>query len=140
MPLRCFVGPLPETASATAKSKLEWAAVVRTASPLDLATATAQWSHSVIPKKRKAIAPIPAWVGGKQCFRLPAGTFFGKSRVFGKASFIDRNGKPKEGGIRVGRQYDTRGYVEGGTQSAVTYRFDELETSLLAPRKSQNRG
>jgi hypothetical protein len=53
--------------------------------------------------------------------------------VMGQLRFLDRDGQPKEGGINVGKEWDYRGFVDGNTQSAAVWTFDNIDEDKLFP-------
>src|SRR5262249_21764351 len=46
--------------------------------------------------------------------------------IMGQLRFLDRDGQPKEKGINVGKEWDYRGFVDGNTQSAAIWTFDNV--------------
>jgi ABC-type transport system involved in multi-copper enzyme maturation permease subunit len=61
--------------------------------------------------------------------------------VRGKLRIIDREGNPKEKGISVGKEWDYRGFIDGGTLAQAIWTFDGIdEKSLFGDRKEDERG
>ncbi|MEX0939646.1 MAG: ABC transporter permease [Pirellulales bacterium] len=56
----------------------------------------------------------------------PQGVFLARVPVLGKLRFIDRLGEDKPRGISVGNEWGYRSYIEGGTQAAAIWTFDEV--------------
>ena len=46
--------------------------------------------------------------------------------IYGELEFLGRDGKPKDKGINVGKEWTYRGYIEGATLSAGIYHFKNL--------------
>ncbi|HZZ28007.1 MAG TPA: ABC transporter permease [Pirellulales bacterium] len=53
--------------------------------------------------------------------------------IMGQLQFLDRDGQPKERGINVGKEWDYRGFVDGNTQSAAIWTFDNINEDTLFP-------
>lgn len=49
---------------------------------------------------------------------------------WGKLSFLDRQGVPKEHGINVGNEWTYRSFIDGRTQAAAIWTFDDIDKSL----------
>src|SRR5262249_46329083 len=47
--------------------------------------------------------------------------------IMGQLRFLDRDGQVKEKGINVGKEWDYRGFVDGNTQSAAIWTFDNID-------------
>jgi ABC-type transport system involved in multi-copper enzyme maturation permease subunit len=61
--------------------------------------------------------------------------------VRGKLRIIDRDGNFKEKGISVGKEWDYRGFIDGGTLAKAIWTFDGVdENSLFHDRPEEERG
>jgi ABC-type transport system involved in multi-copper enzyme maturation permease subunit len=49
---------------------------------------------------------------------------------YGKISYIDRQGVPKERGISVGSEWTYRSFIDGGTQATAIWTFENIAESL----------
>lgn len=49
---------------------------------------------------------------------------------WGKLTFIDRQGVPKQRGISVGSEWTYRSFIDGGTQATAIWTFDEITPAL----------
>lgn len=49
---------------------------------------------------------------------------------WGKLTFIDRQGVPKERGINVGNEWTYRSFIDGNTQATAIWTFDGVDKSL----------
>jgi hypothetical protein len=56
--------------------------------------------------------------------------------IMGQLRFLDRDGQPKDKGINVGKEWDYRGFVDGNTQSAAIWTFDNINEDALFPNVS----
>lgn len=51
--------------------------------------------------------------------------------VRGQLRFLDRDGQPKDKGINVGKEWDYRGFVDGNTQSAAIWTFENIDEDAM---------
>jgi hypothetical protein len=51
--------------------------------------------------------------------------------IRGHLRFLDRDGSPKEKGINVGKEWEYRGFVDGNTQSAAVWTFENIDENRL---------
>ncbi|MCA9184169.1 MAG: hypothetical protein KDA99_01070 [Planctomycetales bacterium] len=61
---------------------------------------------------------------GTPTFGPPIGDTLARRPVYGKLSFLDRNGDPAEKGISVGKEWTYRGYIEGNSLATAIWKFD----------------
>lgn len=116
----------------TSANNLQWAAAVRAAAPIKLPTAIPAWRRSLVPTETERIPKaVAVQIEGRECFQIPAGTFLPPSRAFGQLHFTDRRGDAQDKGTSVGRLDETRGYVEGGTESSAVFTFEEIDAADL---------
>lgn len=54
-----------------------------------------------------------------------------KVPVYGKLSFLDRQGEPTKSGINVGDVWTFRSYIEGSTKASAIWDFDNISQSVL---------
>ena len=88
--------------------------------------------HAIVPEEKGPQAkPLALEIDGRQCFRVPAGSFFEPPRTYGVLRFTDRTGKPADHGINIGRVNPRRGYAEGATNSSAVFTFDHLDEADL---------
>src|SRR5690606_26887269 len=59
-------------------------------------------------------------------FSRPLDMFRARVPVYGRLQFYIREGQPSEKGISVGREWSYQGYIEGGTNSAAVWTFDDI--------------
>ena len=63
-----------------------------------------------------------------------------KVPVYGKLSFLDRQGQPASAGINVGDVWTFRSYIEGSTKACAIWEFERLgEASLMALPATKDR-
>ncbi|MCC7085404.1 MAG: ABC transporter permease [Pirellulales bacterium] len=61
--------------------------------------------------------------------------------VRGKLKIIDRDGNLKEKGISVGKEWDYRGFIDGGTLAKAVWIFDGVDEKVLfGDRPEEDRG
>lgn len=60
----------------------------------------------------------------------PEGFLRARRPQWGKLTFLDRQGVAKEHGINVGNEWTYRSFIEGNTQAAAIWTFDNVEPSL----------
>ncbi len=74
-------------------------------------------------------------VNGKKQFIVGPheGMLTARLPVMGQLRFLDRDGQPKEKGINVGKEWDYRGFVDGNTQSAAVWTFDNIDEDKMFP-------
>jgi len=53
--------------------------------------------------------------------------------ITGQLYFLDRDGQKKDKGINVGHEWDYRGFVDGNTQSAAIWTFDNIDEDSMFP-------
>ena len=58
--------------------------------------------------------------------------------VYGKHTFLDDTGKPKEKGINVGDEWMYRSFIKGRTAAAAIWTFDGLSEDLFPESKFPN--
>jgi hypothetical protein len=56
-----------------------------------------------------------------------------KVPIYGKLTFLDRQGQPASSGINVGDVWTFRSYIEGSTKAAAIWDFDGVRDSSLMP-------
>ena len=63
--------------------------------------------------------------GDQPTFRIgpPQGWLQARVPIYGGLVFLDGNGQPSKKGINVGKEWDYRGYIEGGSQAAAIWTF-----------------
>ncbi len=54
-----------------------------------------------------------------------------KVPIYGKLSFLDRQGEPTKSGINVGDVWTFRSYIEGSTKASAIWDFDRIGESVL---------
>jgi len=54
-----------------------------------------------------------------------------KVPVYGKLSFLDRQGEPTKSGINVGDVWTFRSYIEGSTKASAIWDFDRINETVL---------
>ena len=131
--LAVFCGPASgEKRNAEGKDGTEWAAAARLAEPIELKAVMRQWRHSLVPQEESGDPnPESIRIGGFDCFRVPAGSFFAPPRIYGKLRFTGRDGQPADQGINVGNIYEYRSYVEGNTKASAIFTLDDLDENDL---------
>ncbi len=131
--LAVFCGPATgEKANAEWKHGLEWAAAARLAKPIELKALMRGWRRSLVPQEKSVEPnPEPIRLGGFDCFRIPAGSFFPPPRIYGKLRFTDRDGKPADKGVNTGNIYEYRSYVEGGTKASAIFTLAGIDEADL---------
>jgi hypothetical protein len=74
-------------------------------------------------------------VDGKKQYLVGAheGMLTARLPIIGQLRFLDRDGQPKEHGINVGKEWDYRGFVDGNTQSAAVWTFDNIDENTMFP-------
>ena len=65
---------------------------------------------------------IPAASRDKMVCKVP---------LYGRLSFLDRQGEPAQAGINVGDVWTFRSYIEGTTKAAAIWDFDNVNANLL---------
>ena len=68
----------------------------------------------------------------------PIGQLQARVPIYGKLSFLDKTGKPKEKGINVGDEWTYRSFIEGRTAAAAIWTFDGLSEDLFPESKFPN--
>ncbi|HXY32737.1 MAG TPA: hypothetical protein VEI07_00835 [Planctomycetaceae bacterium] len=63
-----------------------------------------------------------------------------KVPIYGKLSFLDRQGQPATAGINVGDVWTFRSYIEGSTKATAIWDFDRLSDASLMPISSKEQG
>ena len=65
---------------------------------------------------------------GKPVFSIgpPQGWLQARVPIYGGLMFLDRNGQSAQQGINVGKEWDYRGYIEGGSQAAAIWTFSGI--------------
>ena len=78
--------------------------------------------------------------GDKAVYALgpPKGQLQARVPIYGKLSFLDETGKPKEKGINVGDEWTYRSFIEGRTAAAAIWTFDGLSEDLFPESKFPN--
>ena len=78
--------------------------------------------------------------GDKAIYTLgpPIGQLQARVPIYGKLSFHDKTGKPKEKGINVGDEWTYRSFIEGQTNAAAIWTFDGLSEDLFPESKFPN--
>jgi ABC-type transport system involved in multi-copper enzyme maturation permease subunit len=76
-----------------------------------------------------------AEVDGKQQFTVGPheDMLIARVPVRGKLQIIDRDGNPKTKGISVGKEWDYRGFIDGGTQAKAIWTFSGIDEDFLFP-------
>jgi hypothetical protein len=66
--------------------------------------------------------------GEKTAYRLgpPEGMLVARVPIYGKLSFLSREGKPSEKGVNVGDEWTYRSYIEGGSLATCVWDFDGI--------------
>jgi hypothetical protein len=54
-----------------------------------------------------------------------------KVPVYGRLSFLDRQGEPTKSGVNVGDVWSFRSYIEGSTKATAIWDFDHVDESVL---------
>ena len=54
-----------------------------------------------------------------------------KVPIYGRLSFLDRQGEPTKSGINVGDVWTFRSYIEGSTKATAIWDFDHISESAL---------
>jgi PDZ domain len=54
-----------------------------------------------------------------------------KVPIYGKLSFLDRQGEPTKSGINVGDVWTFRSYIEGSTKASAIWDFDRINETVL---------
>jgi hypothetical protein len=75
----------------------------------------------------------------------PEDMFIARVPVLGDLRFLDRDGQPSPkgarqgrtalGGINVGKEWDYRGFIEGGSLGAAIWTFDNIDEDRLFPNE-----
>ncbi len=68
--------------------------------------------------------------GDRQVVGQAEGFMQARRPQWGKLTFLDRQGLAKERGINVGSEWTYRSYIEGNTQAAAIWTFDNIDRSL----------
>ena len=68
--------------------------------------------------------------GDGQLVRRAKGFMRARRPQWGKLSFLDRQGLAKERGINVGNEWTYRSFIEGNSQAAAIWTFDNIDRSL----------
>ena len=68
--------------------------------------------------------------GEKLIVHSPEGFLRARLPRWGKLTFLDRQGLAKERGINVGSEWTYRSFIEGNTQAAAIWTFDNIDPSL----------
>jgi hypothetical protein len=63
-----------------------------------------------------------------------------KVPIYGRLSFLDRQGQPASAGINVGDVWNFRSYIEGSTKASAIWDFDRLGESSIMPISSKELG
>jgi hypothetical protein len=79
------------------------------------------------------------WID-RQISREAHGQLVCKVPIYGKLSFLDRQGQPASAGINVGDVWTFRSYIEGSTKATAMWDFDRLSESSLMPIPTKDQG
>jgi hypothetical protein len=53
--------------------------------------------------------------------------------LYGRLSFLDRQGEPTNAGINVGDVFTFRSYIAGSSKAVAIWEFDDVDASILTP-------
>lgn len=73
--------------------------------------------------------------GGRQVVLGAEGIMRARVPRWGKLTFIDRLGVPKERGISVGNEWTYRSFIDGATQATAIWTFDNIDESLNSEKE-----
>ena len=78
--------------------------------------------------------------GDKAIYTLgpPKGQLQARVPMYGKLSFLDDKGAPKEKGINTGDEWTYRSFIQGQTNAAATWTFDGLSEDLFPVSRFPN--
>jgi hypothetical protein len=62
----------------------------------------------------------------------PEGLLTARVPIYGKLSFLDREGKPSDKGVNVGDEWTYRSYIEGGSLATCVWDFDGITEEEFA--------
>jgi hypothetical protein len=62
----------------------------------------------------------------------PEGMLTARVPIYGKLSFLDREGKPSDKGVNVGDEWTYRSYIEGGSLATCVWDFDGITEEEFA--------
>jgi hypothetical protein len=79
------------------------------------------------------------WID-RQISREAHGQLVCKVPIYGKLSFLDRQGQPASAGINVGDVWTFRSYIEGSTKATAMWDFERLGESSLMPISTKDQG
>jgi hypothetical protein len=70
---------------------------------------------------------------GTKTYKLgpPIGQYQARVPIYGKLSFIDKNGKPKDKGINVGDEWTYRSFIQGRTAARAIWTFSDLHRDMF---------
>jgi hypothetical protein len=74
---------------------------------------------------------IPQNIHGQLVCKVP---------IYGKLSFLDRQGQPAAAGINVGDVWTFRSYIEGSTKATAIWDFERLSDASLMPISTKDQG
>ena len=69
--------------------------------------------------------------GDRYVVSQPLSTMQARVPRGGKISFLNRQGAPVAKGVSVGKEWGYRSFIEGGTQAAAIWTFDDIDDSVL---------
>ncbi len=73
--------------------------------------------------------------GDKLTVSPPLSTMRARVPKYGSIVFRDPNGNPVARGVSVGKEWKYRSFIQGGSQSAAIWTFDNVDESLLIENK-----
>ncbi len=79
------------------------------------------------------------WID-RQISREAHGQLLCKVPIYGKLSFLDRQGQPASAGINVGDVWTFRSYIEGSTKATAIWDFERLSDASLMPISTKEQG
>jgi hypothetical protein len=65
----------------------------------------------------------------------PLSTMRARVPLYGEITFRDPNGNQVARGVSVGKEWKYRSFIQGGTQAAAIWKFENVDESLLVPDK-----
>lgn len=77
---------------------------------------------------------------GKPIVLSPEGFLRARRPQWGRLTFLDRQGVAKERGINVGNEWTYRSFIEGNTQAAAIWTFDDVSESLAVKGEKEEEG
>ncbi len=72
-------------------------------------------THRVFPREDGSLEVGP-----------PEGNLIARVPQYGKLQFLDRQGRPTDKGINVGEEWEYRSYIEGDTNAAAIWTFEDI--------------